>query len=157
MDCYFNGSIPFSLSAALSLSSGLISTCVLPCVLCPFWRFLKLATFQATNAHGVFHNFNIVSLPHPDPIVGRFLDLSITAIKTMPFEFIDRCVRKKMRNHVMKEKNVGKTRASKKEASRIAVKTTMPIFTPSVGVDVQNSSAFPSRQVGNELSPFAFL
>ena len=79
----------------------------------------------------------------------------------MPFEFIDNSLidlsaRKKIRSHVMKEKNVGKKRPSRKKASRMEVKNTMPMVMPNIEVDVQNSLPSPSRQAGNELSLFPF-
>ena len=80
----------------------------------------------------------------------------------MPFEFIDNSLidssaRHKIRRHVMKEKNVGKKRPSKKRSLRIEVKSTMQMVGPTVEPQVQNPLPAPSQQLGGELSllPFA--
>jgi hypothetical protein len=65
----------------------------------------------------------------------------LTAVEIIPFEFIDnslvdRGARKKIRSHVMKDKNVGKTQPEGKKASIIEEKTGMPYWETKFGVDV---------------------
>ena len=75
----------------------------------------------------------------------------------MPFEFIDnslidRRARKRIRSHVMKQKNVGKTRAPRPKPPKTSVRTTLPMLVKRLAVHTQSSLQSPSPQIGNEMS-----